>query len=722
MHISTRHHEYARIVALGVLSIANALCAAPAATNATPVSNVNTSLNVIVTARKMSEPLQDVPGAVTVRSGADLAASGANNLRSAASDVPNLVPANFTTRQLTFTYVRGIGSGQNDPGVATYIDGVPQLTYITANQELLDVERVEFLRGPQGSLYGSDSMGGVVNFVPHLPSSTPGGYLMLSAGNYGAYGVRGGAEGPLDSGVLGSFSGGYATREGYTKNDTTGHDLDSQESWFGRSQIYLPSMGAWDFRLSVTAEQDRDGDYALYDLASIRADPYHVRHNYEGYNDRDLVQPVFTAQRHGDDVEFTSISAFQWWRTHNSADADYSPFDLAREYSDAHDYAGIQELRFASPTDAPVPLSDNLDMRWLVGAFAFDEKYNSRKTAETELLGLLFGMPPSHQDDSRLDNLGASLFGQTTFTLDKQWELALGLRDDVEHRSADFSRHTPPGGLATASSSPDRDFNQICPSASLSYHFTPDFMAYAKVSEGYRAGGFNSEGPASYNPETSWNYEAGLKTMWFDRFLTADVAAFRTIWHDMQLNEPVGGSDPSAYFIDNAGRARSQGAELELSIHPCRDFKLFAGGGLLDADFRPGSTAMGFGPPPLYLLNRTDVGGNDLPFAPHVTWHTGAEYSRELCANLRGFARAEVTGTSRYYFDPNNDISQGAMELVNVSLGVATENWRLEARVDNLLDREYVAMALPYPGIAPSGYIGELGVPRTIGVALTRTF
>jgi iron complex outermembrane receptor protein len=692
-----------------------------AATNETPVGQVSTSIQIVVTARKWSEPVQDVPGAVTVRSSDDLAAANARSLRDAAKDVPNLTLANFTTRQFTFPYVRGIGSGQNDPGVATYIDGVPQLSYVTANQELLDVDRVEFLRGPQGALYGSDSMGGVINFVPRVPSAVPGGYITLSGGNYDAFGVRVGAEGPLgDSGLLGSFSGGYSTRDGYTKNDVTGHDLDSQKDYFGRAQVYLPDQGRWDFRFSVTAEHDRDGDYALYDLDSIRAHPYHASHDYEGYNDRDLFQPVFTAQRHGDAADFTSITAFQWWRTHDSTDLDYTSTDLMRQYVNTDDYAGIEELRLASPTDAPVKLSDHVDMHWLVGAFGFAEKNTQRTTTDYSPLALFLGMGPAPQTekDAQLDNLGASLFGQATFTLDKKWELGLGVRDDFEHRSADMTSMIPPSTILS-SSSPSRDFNQACPSASLSYHFTPDILAYAKVAEGYRAGGFNAVGPASYDPEKSWNYEIGLKTMWFDRTLTANLALFKTIWHDMQLDEPF---TPPQYFIDNAGDARSQGAELELTERLCDDVKLFAGGGLLDSDFHAGSSAMSFGPPPFYPMLKTDVGGNDLPFAPRVTWHAGAEYSHAMGTHLRGFARAEITGTSRYYFDPINGASQGAMELVNVSVGVAAGNWRVEAWVRNLLDRDYVVLALPNPGLAPSGYIGENGAPCTFGMSLTRTF
>ena len=117
-----------------------------------------------------------------------------------------------------------------------------------------------------------------------------------------------------------------------------------------------------------------------------------------------------------------------------------------------------------------------------------------------------------------------------------------------------------------------------------------------------------------------------------------------------------------------------------------------------------------------------DIGGNDLPFAPRVTWNTGAAFTHELAEHLRGFARAEITGTSRYFFDPGNGASQGAFALVNVSVGATTGNWRAEAWVRNLCDRDTVALALPYPGLAPSGYIGENGAPRTVGASLTRYF
>jgi len=705
--------------ALVVGTFVDTLRATPAATNHATSGSASHALAITVTARKSPEPLQEVPGAVTVRSAVDLASAGARNLRDAASGTPGLTLADFSSRQLTFPYVRGIGAGQNDPGVATYIDGVPQLSYITANQELLDADRVEFLRGPQGALYGNGSLGGVVNIVPRPPSATPDGFVSLTAGSHGLFDGRVRAEGPLGDALLGSFSGGFATRNGYTKNDVTGHDLDDQQAWFGRAQFYLPNQGDWDFRLSVTGESDRDGDYALYDLASLRANPYHASHDYEGCNDRDLLQPAFTARRHGDHVEFTSITAFQWWRTHSRTDLDYTSLDLMRQRVDAISAAGIEELRLSSPVDAPVALTDRLNLHWLAGAFFFAARTQRETLTDYRPLGVPFMWPAAYQQEvgARLHDLGASLFGQTTLALDKTWELTLGLRDDFEHRAANLNSQATAFFIPPTASTPNRDFNQVCPDVSLAWHFAPDFLAYIKISEGYRAGGFNADGPVSYNPETSWNYEAGLKTMWFDRQLIANAALFRTIWHDMQLNVPVT-SSPNNYCIENAGRARTQGAELELRATPCRDLELFAGGALLDADFRPGSQTL-TGTPPYTTLN---IGGNELPFAPRVTWDVGAQLSRDLPCNLRGFVRTDVTGMTRSFFDSSNGASQGALALVNLRFGVETANWRAELWAKNLFDRRYIAMALPYPGLAPSGYLGENGAPRTLGVTFTRAF
>lgn len=690
-----------------------------AATNDMPVSQVSTSLAIMVTARKWVEPLQEVPAAVTVRAAGELAATGASDLRDAARAVPNLTLGEFTARRLTFPYVRGIGSGQNAPAVMTCIDGVPQLSYVTANQQLLDVERIEFLRGPQGSLYGRDALGGVINIVPRLPTRTPARALAFSTGSPGLYEGRLTTQGPLgDAGLLGSFGLGYATRDGYTKNDFTGHDLDSREAWFGRAQLYLPEQGAWRYRLSLTAERDRDGDYAFSDLAGIRARPHHAAHDYEGHNDRDLAQPVLTAQRQGDDVDFVSITAFQWWQTRDSTDLDYTPADLMRKESEENEHAWVQELRLSSPAAAPIRLGDRMAMHWLGGAAAFIQNNERHAVTDYRPGGVSYGLwtyPMQMQNDAQLDNLSASLFGQTTFVLDERWELGLGLRGDFEHRSAEVSSGMP-AGPALASSDPSRNFNQVSPRASLGRRFDPGIFAYTAVSKGYRAGGFNAVSPldrTSYDEESCWNYEAGLKTDFFDHRLTAAATLFRLDWEEIQVNTHVPGGNASDYYIENGGQARSQGAEFELNARPLQGLELFGGAGWVDAAYRDGSHSAD-----------QDVSGNDLPFAPRFGWHAGSAYTRQLAAKLRAFARLDVVGTGRYYYDASNFESQPSFVLVDARLGVEAGAWRVEGWVKNLFDEAVVPLAIPY-GQGAAGrpvYMGENGAPRTLGISLTRAF
>lgn len=670
---------------------------------------------MVVTARKWVEPLQSVPGAVTVQSADAMKLAGVTDLRDAARYVPNLTLGDFTVRRLTFPYLRGIGSGRNSAAVTTIIDGVPQLSYATANQEFLDVERVEFLRGPQGSLYGRNTLGGAINVVPRLPTREPLTSVSVSGGDHGLVDTRVSTEGPVGPGkTAGSLSAGYSTRDGYTKNDMTGNRLDSRESFFGRAQVLWPDEGPWSYRLSVNGEVDRDGDYALGDLASLRARPYHVAHDYEGSSERDLSQPVFTATRQGAEVDLTSITAFQWWRSRDLTDLDMTPADLIRRDNEENQQAWIQEIRLASAETAPVKLGDRVALRWLLGAMAYHSAYQQRafndyRPGAVAMLGL--PMAYAQHGDADLNDTGVSLYGQSVLTFDERLELGLGLRDDYEHRSADLRQYAAPAFMPGSDTEAGQDYNQVSPRASLGYRLTPDILPYVQVSKGYKAGGFNTlaiPGHADFNEETSLTYETGLKTAWLRNRVVVNAALFRTEWDDLQLDVPAG--SPGVFYIDNAGKARSEGGELELSVRPLTGLTLFGGVGLLTSEFRADSQSSG-----------ADVSGNELPFAPHLTWHAGTEVAQTLSARYTGFIRFEGVGTGRYYYDASNAESQDSYVLFNARVGVGTRLWRVETWVNNLFDQDYVPIAFPYQ-LATSGYVGENGAPRTVGVSLSRAF
>jgi len=669
----------------------------------------------VVTARHWVEPLQSVPGGVTVQSADSMKSAGVKDLRDAARYVPNLTLGDFTVRRLTFPYLRGIGSGRNSAAVTTIIDGVPQLSYATANQEFLDVERVEFLRGPQGSLYGRNTLGGAINVVPHLPGREPATSISLAGGDHAMFDARASSEGPLGTGsTAGSLSAGCSTRDGFTKNDITGNRLDSRESFFGRAQVLWADEGPWTYRFSVNGESDRDGDYALGDLASLRARPYHVAHDYEGSSERDLSQPVFTATRRGTEVDLTSITAFQWWQSHDLTDLDATPADLIRRDNEENQQAWIQEVRMASAEAAPVKMGDRVAMRWLLGTMAYHSAYQQRAFNDYRPGAVaMLGLPMAYQqhDDGDLNDTGVSLYGQSVFTLDESLELGLGLRDDFEHRAADLREYATPAFMPGSTVDAEKDFNQVSPRASLGYHLAPDVMPYVQVSKGYKAGGFNTlpiPGHAEFNEESSLTYETGFKTAWLKNRVVVNAALFRTDWDHLQLDVPA--VSPGVFFIDNAGKARSDGGELELNVKPLAAWTLFGGVGLLSSEFRSGSTSGG-----------ANVSGNELPFAPHLTWHAGTEVAKKLTTQYTGFIRFEGVGTGRYYYDASNAQSQDTYVLVNTRLGIEARLWRVEVWVNNLFDQDYVPIAFPYQ-LAPSGYVGENGAPRTGGVSLSRAF
>ena len=219
---------------------------------------------ITVTAQRTEEDRQEVPVSVTAVSGEAIERAGFRRVSDVVLHAPNVFYTEFTARKLSTARVRGVGSSPNNPGVTTYIDGVPQLNESSASLELLDVGQIEFVRGPQGALFGRNTLGGLVNVTtarPSLDSWT--GTLSAPFGNYGAWAVRGGASGPVvpDRLSLGvSFA--EVNRDGFTVNDVTGRDIDSRSAFSSKAQLLWTPSSTWETRFIVTSERSRDGDFA----------------------------------------------------------------------------------------------------------------------------------------------------------------------------------------------------------------------------------------------------------------------------------------------------------------------------------------------------------------------------------------------------------------------------------------------------------------------------
>ena len=590
----------------------------------------------------------------------------------------------------------------------------------------MDIHQIEFIRGPQGALYGRNTLGGVININSNAPcfAAWTGGV----EGEYGSYDfrdVRFTLSGPvIPDQVAVSFAGGYDARNGYTKNTVTGNDLDGREDSFGKFQVQLKATENYNARLIFFTEHDHDGDYALGDLNAVRANPRRVSHDFEGYTHRDIYAPTLLQTLLTDTMEISSITGGVWWRTTDATDLDYTALPLATRYNQEKEYQLTQELRFASLKDQPLALCDDLKLAWQGGIFAFYQNYqqdaandiNSFYPLMTPYGPFLLPIQVHDQTDATLKNWGTGIYGQTKLTAWDQLDFILGLRYDYENGKADLNPLTTTTsnampGLSMASGSPSdlsNNFSSVSPQFGLAWHVNSDKMLYANVTRGFKAGGFNSIAPVgdeSYGQETSWCYEVGAKTEWFGGKLRANAALYYIDWNNMQLNEPLL-TVPGRYFIGNVGAANSKGAELELHYLPAKGCDFFGSVGYTDARFGSDSVSEGI-----------DVSNNRLPYAPRYTANVGTQLAWEAGRNWTLYTRAQVTFYGDFEYDASNLASQGSYSLAEVRVGVRKGNWFTELWVENALNTHYVPLAFEYSrSYAPSGFIGESGAPMTVGV------
>ena len=664
---------------------------------------------VTVTAQKEPEDKQRVPVSVTAVSKDTIDNVGIHIVSEAAIFAPNTFFTEWSARKLSNARFRGIGSSPNNPGITTYIDGVPQLSANSSSIELLDVNQIEFVRGPQSALFGRNTLGGLVNITSIRPSvSNWTGSLSVPFGNFGSWAVRGGASGPIVSDKLSlGVSFAQVERDGFTVNDVTGNDIDSRSAFSGKAQLLWLPDNAWEGRVILSGERARDGDYSLNDVGALRNNPFHAARDFEGRADRDVFGTTILARRAGGPVVFSSTTGFLNWKTQDVTDLDYTPRPILTRDNTEKDFQFTQEIRFASAEAAPVRLADAAQLRWQSGVFLFTQSYEQDAINNYSPFVVAPFPVSQHSPRSALDDFGLGLFGQATVTFNEKLDLAAGARFDYEDKSALLENFFEPLIAPPARVEADKSFSNVSPQASISYRVQPEKTLYGTVGRGYKAGGFNPASPAgseAYGEEFSWNIEGGVKTLWAEGRVSANVAVFYIDWDDLQLNIP-NPAVPAQFYISNVGGAVSKGVELEVGTRAAPGIDLFTAVGYTHARFAEGSSSSG-----------VNVEGNKIPNTPEYTASAGVQYSRVFGpATIVGRADAVFYGSFQY--NDQNSLGQEAYSLVNLRFGVTGRFLMGELLIRNAFDTKYIPLAFPYPSFAPSGFMGEMGAPRTVSVS-----
>ena len=722
-----KHRHWSRLTLLA----STILCAAGAAhAQLAPSDAAPTALEeVIVTAQKRSENLQDVPISVVALQGDQLVAAGASTVDALQQYAPGLNVANVNSGFSSYTYVRGSGTNQvnggADPSVAYFVDEV----YIGGKSglqfDLLDVQGVEVLRGPQGTLFGRNAAAGAISITTRRPSADFEGYLNTRVGNYDALSVRGGVSGPIIEGgdLLYRLSAGYRRRDGFTKDVRTGKRVDDVDTFVARGQLewrredlsVLLTLDGLTSDNGPGAQTISSGSpLGVLSVAAAAGWPepgegeYRQAYTIPGSQKQDILALTARVEWDLGFASLTSISGLRSNKFDLLQDNDGTSFNsLILDYR-AKDETFSQELRLAGDAER---------LRWLVGLY-----YYFADSAEDFTLqaGPAFPSPVlvgrSIIDNNDFMTQSYAAFGQLEFDVTDALSLTVGGRY-TEEKKSNVRVHSIsgfPGFPFTVS--PSEVWNAFTPAVTVKYEFTPDILGYASYREGFKSGGFQTLIPAGpavastpFDPEKVKSYELGLKSAWFGNRLIVNAALFRADVKDQQIARVIA---PAVTTIDNAGETRAVGLDLSIAARPASRLQLNADMTFQRAKFERYDNPAG-----------PDYDGKHQLRSPRFSGSFSAEYDFGLPQGELT-ARAEYNYRTKFHHDPANPLGRGlytpAYGLANARLTYAPTdgNWEAGLWVNNIFDKYYL------PSISISGPTGLAlpGEPRTFGATFNLRF
>jgi iron complex outermembrane recepter protein len=764
---------------------------------------------ISVTAQKRKQKAQEVPISIGVLNEQFIKDSGLTDVRDLQQYVPNLQISPQTDTRSTTVRIRGIGtSGVNagfDPAVGTFIDGVYMGRPGMSLSDLLDIERVEVLRGPQGTLYGKNTAAGAINILSKKPRFEYNGEIEGVFSNYNGFEGRASVNAPIWQDKIATRISAYSvTRDGFDGNPDTGARFNDANKYGFKLRTLFNVTDALEWLVTL--------DYAYENTACCAPDLLSTR----GFPSltlrfRDLEEviggprrPVDGTDRHiysnqpttnkvkGAGVTseinwklgehtLTNISAYRIFNSDSMFDGDFSQYDSVFNAAHERFRQFSSELRLASPSGQR--------LEYVLGLYGFygrDETIgltgisNDWFTAMEQssfrglapgiaaearfLASTLRGTPPArvafNTDYNIHKTATAAAFGQGTYKLSDQWSVTAGLRVMWERKTrigtqrTAVGRNRQPFPIDASIFGPDvksddeRAVVDATPMLSLRYFPAPDKMLFATGARGFKSGGFNqlrtpAGSTSEFDDEKATNFEAGAKTQWFNRRLTANASFFYTLFDDFQAQA----FDGRAFTVDNAGSLTSYGVEADFVEvpHPtlifgqnigfnvakydsfkgaqCTAKQAFSGhDGFPGTQGRPFPQVGRNGQP---LFCDQDLSGKPLDNAPQWSLSAWGQYEREIpTLPVLGFLRAEWSYRDRFFLAQDLDpaLVQDPINLLNVRAGVhdANDRWEVTLWSENVTNETYNIIGFDVP--IHNGYAAVVAPPRTFGLTVRLKF
>ncbi|HUR12206.1 MAG TPA: TonB-dependent receptor, partial [Flavitalea sp.] len=678
---------------------------------------------VLVSGQKREEAFRDLPVSISVLNSRAVQQFQLWTIHDLSSVVPNLYTAHPGDGR-NVTSIRGVTTTSYDPAVATYIDGVNQFGLDTYIPQLLDIDRIEILRGPQGTLYGRNAMGGVINILTKQPSNTTTGFAEVNAGSYSTIRISAGVRTPLVKNKLfAGIAAMYDQRKGYFKNLFNADDFDDQHSITANAFLKWIVNPKWTFIINGKRNAVRnDGTFPLVFAGNdpltreVFQDAVTTMHD-DGTN---ASLSILNGSRH---FSFSSQTAFQSnYRYYDKPiDADFSPIDgvtIINNYGSKwnHVKAYTQEFRFSSAAGSATRL------KWTTGAYFFLQKSPNKQATrfgrDAQLVGApdsLFSIIGTNQAESR----GAAVYGHVTYQLLPGLNLIAGIRYDRERKElsvlGEYQKDPDPDPQfdIRPDTSASNHFHAVSPKLGLSYTMDNNSI-YAVYSKGFRAGGLTgfSSDPSQpplypFAPEFSQNIEAGYKGDFYTNRLTLRLAAFYIVVSDAQVPTLV---LPDAITITrNAGKMKSKGAELELDGMPLNGWETGWHVGYTNARY----TSL------VVSQNGSEVNlkGKRQVFTPELTSLLYVQYTH-IAGRSRNFkitGRGEWIYNGQQYFDLYNMIGQDPYHLFNLRAGIGWKKSELMFSLRNAADKLFIDYAYDFGAL-------HIATPRIFIITLSTRF
>jgi iron complex outermembrane receptor protein len=713
---------------------------------------------IIVTAQRREENLQKVPVAVSALGSKMLEELDVRTIRDVSSVVPNLwMETNTGLSSGARASLRGIGEDESfftsDTPVGVYVDDVYIPRQNGALFDLNEVERIEVLRGPQGTLYGRNTSAGAIKIVTRKPGDRLQAHGELTVGDYDRIDMRAGLSGPLGERLAGQVAVLSRQRDGYDRNLVNGARVNDQDVTAGRVALLYKPTDTLDLLLAYDKLRERSTPGYAVGLSLRGPDglgEFDERDQVDGDTDvhtllSDLTDPINDIDQQGVsltatwDIGGVTLKSITAWRELSNTlllDADGQDTCFGLPAPCLHVYQDQRQDQFSQELQLQGKAFDER-LSYIVGAYYFEES-NAQRTENI----ILAQFGENQYSDSTLDTDSIALFASATYALTDRANVTAGVRWTRDSKDFSNAVFEPNGAPAQVCADPQtrevfgtgacvgapagaitdqlarqisKSWSAVTPRLAFDYQLTPSVMAYASASEGFKSGSFDGRevGTTLYRlqpiaPETVYTYEVGAKSEWFDRRLRANVAVFLNDFQDLQGT----GTDQATGALTrfSVGDVETKGLELEITAEPVTNLTVLASLGLLDTKF----TKINFD----QMADCGPVGTGtrdlELKFAPKVASFVALNYRIPLPVGAIAVG-GDWTHKSSFYHSSCNPLPsrEDGYHLFNAQIGYESEDgrWSVTGQIRNLSDEEYVIGQFFVPGLGfNSAYFNP---PRT---------